>query len=445
MLSDGEKLTWIQDLGQPFHIKGLPGGVHYFRDKGDTTEARIAEVQAWLRVNHAVFYDYLEAGYTYCFGDYERVLPSEGKPIIITFAMWPQTKSYLFNNWPFRNITIEPVAQLSKYVIKTGQTSFGNTYQVDNNPPDKELPYLEVIYQTTRLTVSDKYPTDTRDWVEYAAAVTMRMFSASEPFLTPWEDPLEFNDTFFNILEVLNNRQNWRSRHPFGVHALHERYALQAASIEALDSIEKCSFALRGSAGKAISYGRKQTYIMDSLRPSSEPPEQDYDEDEEDNDEEFVVVNGEAIPKDHAIWCEYGDAWEREDDAVYSDYYDAYATWDYAEDNWVWCEYGESWVEIDDAVSVHGTNDKATRRYAGRNFIWSDYYEEFFFEGDLVYCEHDDEYYMYDDIVMAIVDGDGNREPFFKDSCEVVRQDGDLFYREYLEERDDEGFGNEDE
>lgn len=98
------------------------------------------------------------------------------------------------------------------------------------------------------------------------------------------------------------------------------------------------------------------------------------------------------------VWCEYGEEYRYQNDAVYLDFYGEWATEDYAENYLVDCDYyggSSSYREESDTVEIYYTNEIACKEYASDNLVYSEYLGEYLPEYKDVWSEYHNSY-MYE-------------------------------------------------
>lgn len=109
----------------------------------------------------------------------------------------------------------------------------------------------------------------------------------------------------------------------------------------------------------------------------------------------YVEYYDRSYPDDDLVYCEMGDDYRLEDDAIYLDFYSEYATEEYIERYMVQCDYCDSgygnysdYREESDTVNVYGTDEIACSEYASNNLSYSDYHNDYLPEGETIYSEY---------------------------------------------------------
>jgi hypothetical protein len=106
---------------------------------------------------------------------------------------------------------------------------------------------------------------------------------------------------------------------------------------------------------------------------------------------QWVEYYGQSYPEDDLIYCEMGDDYRLEDDAIWNDFYDEYMTEEYRDRNMEQCDYYDGYCEYrkpQDTVSVYGSDEVACSDYAANNMVYSDYHGDYLPEGESVYSHH---------------------------------------------------------
>ncbi len=131
----------------------------------------------------------------------------------------------------------------------------------------------------------------------------------------------------------------------------------------------------------------------------------------------YVDFYGRSYPEDDLIYCDLGDDYRLEDDAVYLEFYDKHATQEYIDRYMVECDYYDgygsdsSMRERNDATEVYGTGEMACTKYASDNLQWSDYHNEYLPENKGVWSEYHETYiYEPEAVEVYITESQGSTD-----------------------------------
>lgn len=72
---------------------------------------------------------------------------------------------------------------------------------------------------------------------------------------------------------------------------------------------------------------------------------------------QYIEYYGQRFDEEDIVFCEYGDDWRTNDDAIWIEQWSEYATQEYVDDNFIYSNYEDRYLEQDDAVHSDYHND----------------------------------------------------------------------------------------